>query len=77
MVGTVILIASMIAIVIGAVSLFRYFLMGSDRAGASGPPTGHLPQTHPAEGGGQAHFPRIKFVADGENNYEYVGYMGL
>lgn len=77
MVGTALLIAIMIVIVIGALSLFRYFLTGSGRARTSSPATGHLSQSRLADGGDQAHFPRIKFVADGEKPYEYVGYMGL
>lgn len=77
MVGTALLIALMIAIVIGAVSLIRFLVLETRVVRSRGPAARHIPPPRPPEGGGQANFPRIKFVAGKENTYEYVGYMGL
>ena len=77
MVETALLIALMIAIVIGAVSLIRFLILETRQVRTRGPTARHIPPPRSPEGGGPAHFPRIKFVAGKENTYEYVGYMGL
>ena len=74
---TVILIAAILATVVGVGTFFHYVLTILRWTKATGTVVGNVSKMRPIDKSAQAHFPRIAFTAADGKDYEVEGDIGL
>jgi hypothetical protein len=76
-VGTITLIAAIVATIIGVGTFFHLFLMVLRWPSATGTVTGNVASLRSTPGNEYAYFPRIQFQAANGKTYEVQGDIGL